>query len=221
MCPALVQVTTTGNTRALSVLLQRAVSCCPNLTTLTFTHCACPLPPPSALPQLKHLTLDCSAAEATADVCKSVAPYLRQLITLQLLPSVQDIGHVFHPTVTSHTLTHFSTGNDLTSRLLSLVRKHAPSLKYLSVQDIDRDIRDREGMPGFQEVCTFETLHIRGCQGVGTLGWVPKRKDGQRLRVEGPRTEMEVCVESEEVSCDTHTHTHTHTHTYAHTHTRE
>ncbi len=123
---------------------ERALSCLTGLRALSLRLGACVLPSPSQISQLTYLDIQIPTgfdAQALSDAYYSLGLYLPQLIALTVtelshpqMPEAQPRwSHIFTAQSTSHTLTHFSTYNTLTDRLLGLLVNHAPALTHLSV----------------------------------------------------------------------------------------
>ncbi len=118
----------------------------PNLTSLTLTGCAYPLPPPAQLPHLSVVTVDWGHffdQQAYVAIPTSVAAYLPQLHSLDYgLYMGRRWDQLFSPATHSHTLKVFKSSHTLTDTLLTLLLSHAPALEQLSVLALHQDISD-------------------------------------------------------------------------------
>ncbi len=103
------------------------------------------LPPPSALPALRHLTVHRVCVSAQAGLWASVRPYLQQLVSLsiseQLLAAVEvPTKHalwrtVFRGTAPSRSLQRLTVPEMLSADLHTLVTQHAPHIQELTVRE--------------------------------------------------------------------------------------
>lgn len=142
------------------MVLHQAAAAFPQITQLELSACACPLPPPSALPKLTTLLLSIPATYdmpgsdgkvhlPPAELLSSVSQYLAQLTDLDISrdkgyksgpapppPLKFPWHHLFTPHTTTHTLTDFTTSDPLTDELLGLLLRSAPALNTLSVSAV-------------------------------------------------------------------------------------
>ncbi len=204
--------------------LQAVALALPNLNSLTVNHCGARLPPPSNLPHLTHIDIDTDSG-AIIKVCRSIAPYLRQIQSLHIscepdfyagdyiLDSQVDIPMrwqmLFQPQQVSHTLTTLSTNAPLTNELVQLIIDHAPALRDLTVggeeMALEQDWAGQGKEWGVQRLCLGfgqgEPTEVQA----ESLALLPKTRQGPLL-VEGVSLRVMFTVTGQEVSA-THTHT--------------
>lgn len=181
-----------------SALGSRLAAAFPNIFSLLIP--ACTLPPPQALPNLKHLTIRRPRDAGTAaDIHASIARFLPQLHSLSYTRSEGPAGlpawaQIF--TTTSQTLSHFSTYHILNDELMSLLLDHAPRLTQLSVSNLDltKCFKDRLWALERLGVDQYDSFHA-----FSPLVNLPRRESGLlELQACGPWTwkitSVEVCL---------------------------
>ncbi len=144
-------VASTGKVCALSLTLQHLSAqsliivgqVLPSLTTLTLSHPeglagAFKLPPPSALPGLRHLTIRRVALGVQGSAWESVAPLMPQLVSLTIIdhdhhgidPTTDPRRPTWHrgfkPQHTTQTLKSLSLPKPLEPWLAKLIQQHTP-----------------------------------------------------------------------------------------------
>ncbi len=99
------------------------------------------LPPPTALPALRHLTVDWALSDTQFALYRSIQPYMQQLssfcIVFDYLIRIPDTDEpvwslAFSRTNPSPTLTHLDIYTELSLWLVQLLRQATPQLQHLT-----------------------------------------------------------------------------------------
>lgn len=191
-----------------------APSVFPNLTNISFWGPLYPLPPPNHMPQLRVVAASRIVRHSASALAfyDSVALYMPQLDSLDM--GLYDQEHVaavyerlFCPASTSHTLTHFNTGNYLTDDLLDLLLTHAPALTQLDVIAFDEGLGDHSGKEwGVGQVRVL--LLTRPHPGITAILKLPRLRGGGSVVIWNRGRDYKPSLSlTAQVRVDTHAHT--------------
>ncbi len=174
-------------------LLARAGQCFPGLHSLVIS--ASPnspagvakvtLPTPTALPQLRHVTIRKVAYDSQGNLWANLKPYMAQLVSLSIgqqkpealsRPFVPLWFGLFSATSATHTLKRVSLPGRLTTRLAMLIQQHAPAVTELTVTDLGRaDANAARVAPQ----CAWRRLVITYPSTLLSIDWLPLPKQGK------------------------------------------
>ncbi len=167
----------------------------PSLTTLTLTDCAHPLPAPAQGPEPARLPLPLRSVRICAAyphntvaienaVTDSLAPYLKQLHTLEMSRGYAAVDRLFTPETTTNTLQQLSVTSALTEQLLTLLLRHAPSLVHLGVRSLYYDLGDHSNEQwGVSQLKVGDLTGYRGYSSVAMLARLPRSSAPGRVCV--------------------------------------
>ncbi len=110
----------------------------PHLTTLSLNPCTCTIPPPDALPNLRHLSITVlQNSEDTEDSVHSLVPHLAQIESLAVTDDRDYIDwEELEPAQPSQSLTTFTHSGSVTDEVLGFLLDHAPKLKVVHMEAI-------------------------------------------------------------------------------------
>ncbi len=178
-------------------LLQALTLHTPNLVTLHLKSSPCALPPPSSLPSLRVLSLWHRGQDRRLRPAayRSIAQYMTQLTSLSIdeCDSWSVLLRLTSKEAT-HTLTEFSTDQQLTIELLTALLDHAPALKQLAAGAIRAGLGNHSNREWGLERLTVRYME----QILVRLGQLPRCKAGGQVTIKG-ESEVGILTSSSKV----------------------